>query len=95
VSNSVTIVGVLNACGSLVALGEECSYAHEQRRLELDEIQMSVWTGLVDMYAKCGSMEDAWRVFNKLPSCNVVTWKAMVYTQCGHSGTKGNGTIGG
>ncbi len=26
-----------------------------------------VGTGLVDMYAKCGSIEDAWRVFNKMP----------------------------
>jgi pentatricopeptide repeat protein len=23
---------------------------------------------LVDMYAKCGSIEDAWRLFNNMPS---------------------------
>jgi pentatricopeptide repeat protein len=23
---------------------------------------------LIDMYAKCGIMEEAWRVFNKIPS---------------------------
>jgi pentatricopeptide repeat protein len=36
--------------------------------------QMSLWgSSLVDMYAKCGSLEDAWRVFNKMPSQDVVT----------------------
>jgi hypothetical protein len=29
---------------------------------------------LVDMYAKCRSIEDAQRVFNKMPSHNMVTW---------------------
>ncbi len=33
---------------------------------------------LVDMYAKCGSMEDAWRVFNKMPSLDVVSWNAIL-----------------
>ncbi len=27
-----------------------------------------VINSLVDMYAKCGTIEDAWRVFNKIPS---------------------------
>jgi pentatricopeptide repeat protein len=30
------------------------------------------------MYAKCGSMEDAWREFNKMSSRNVVTWNAIL-----------------
>jgi pentatricopeptide repeat protein len=35
--------------------------------------------------AKLGSIEDAWRVFNKMPSSNVVTWIAMILgdAQCG------------
>jgi len=37
------------------------------------------------MYAKCGSMEDAWRVFCKMPSQDVVTWTAIIlgYVRCG------------
>ncbi len=40
---------------------------------------------LVDMYAKCGSIEEAWRVFNKMPSQNVITWNARVleHVKCG------------
>ncbi len=45
---------------------------------------MSMW--VIDMYVKCGSMEDAWRVFNKMPSCNVVSWNIMLggYAMQGH-----------
>ncbi len=42
-----------------------------------------VGTSLVDMYAKCGSMEDAYRVFNKMSSRDAVTWTAML---SGHAG---------
>ncbi len=31
------------------------------------------------MYAKCGSLEDAWRMFNKMVSCDVVSWNAMIW----------------
>jgi hypothetical protein len=30
------------------------------------------------MYAKCGSIENAWRVFKKMPSRNVGTWNAIL-----------------
>jgi len=30
------------------------------------------------MYAKSGSMEAAWRAFNKMPSRNVVSWNAIL-----------------
>jgi pentatricopeptide repeat protein len=30
--------------------------------------EVFVGSSLVDMYAKCGSIENAWRVFNKMPS---------------------------
>jgi len=37
------------------------------------------------MYAKCGSIEDACKVFNKMPSHDVVTWNAMIFghVKCG------------
>jgi hypothetical protein len=39
--------------------------------------EVFVGNSLVYMDAKCGSMEDAWRVFNKLPMSDVVSWNAM------------------
>ncbi len=65
--NSVTFVGVLKACASMVAI-EEGRCVHWdiiQSGLESD---VFVGTSLGNIYAKCGSMDDAWRVFNKMPS---------------------------
>jgi pentatricopeptide repeat protein len=82
--NSVTFVGVLNACASVVAL-EEGRRAHEQIIQSGWDSDVCVGNSLVDMYAKCGSIEDAWRVFNKMPSRDVVTWTTMMlgHLKCG------------
>ncbi len=37
-----------------------------------------VGNSLVDMYGKCGSMEDAQRVFNNMPLHDVVSWNAIL-----------------
>ncbi len=42
------------------------------------ESDVFVRNSLVDMSAKCGSMEDAWRVFNKMSSRGVVTWTTIL-----------------
>jgi len=75
--NSVTFVGVLNACASVVAL-EEGRCVHQQIIQSGLELDVFVGSSLVDMYAKCGSMKDAWTVFNKMPSQAVVTWTAIL-----------------
>jgi pentatricopeptide repeat protein len=75
--DSVTFVGVLKACSSMVAI-------EEGRCVHLDIIQSGlesdvfVGSSLVKMYAKCGNMEDAWRVFNKMPFGTAVTWNAIL-----------------
>ncbi len=82
--DSVTFVGVLNACASILTL-EEGRCVHQQTVEFVCDSDVFVGNSLVDMYAKCGSIEDAWRVFNKMPSRNVVTWNAMalVHVKCG------------
>ncbi len=64
--DSVTFVGVANACASLVAL-EESRCAREQIIQSGWDSDVFVENSLVDIYAKCGSMEDAKRVFNEMP----------------------------
>jgi pentatricopeptide repeat protein len=75
--NPVTFVGVLNACATAVAL-EEGRHVHEQILQSGCESDVTVGNSLIDMYAKCGSMEDAWRVFNKRPSHDLVSFNAMI-----------------
>jgi pentatricopeptide repeat protein len=70
-------VGVLNACASIVAL-EEGRCAHEQIIECGWDSDVFVGSSLVDMYAKCGSMQDAQTVFNKMPSHDVISWNAIL-----------------
>ncbi len=56
--DSVTFVGVVNACAIVVVL-EEGRCAHEQIIQSGWDSDIFVGNSLVDMYAKCGSMEDA------------------------------------
>ncbi|CAK9275989.1 unnamed protein product [Sphagnum jensenii] len=83
--DSVTFVGVVNACDSLVAL-EEGRCGHKQIIQSGWDSNVFVGSSLVDMYAKCGIMEDAQRVFNNMQSHDVVTWTTMMlgHMKCGH-----------
>jgi pentatricopeptide repeat protein len=60
--NSVTFVAVLNACARVGAV-EVGRHVHEQIIQSGCESDVFVRSSLVDMYAKCGSLEDALRVF--------------------------------
>jgi pentatricopeptide repeat protein len=74
---SVTFVGVLNACASVVAL-EDGRCVHVQIIESGWDSNLFVGSSLVDMYAKCESMENAWKVINNVPSQNVVSWNAIL-----------------
>jgi pentatricopeptide repeat protein len=63
--HTFTFVPVLNACASLQALDEGLR-AHQHIIQCGWEADVFVGSCLVDMYAKCGSMEDAQSVFNKM-----------------------------
>ncbi|KAG0472593.1 hypothetical protein HPP92_014450 [Vanilla planifolia] len=41
-------------------------------------------TELVSMYLACGSLEYSWRLFNELPSRDVVSWTAMISGLAAH-----------
>ncbi|CAM5999821.1 unnamed protein product [Sphagnum balticum] len=80
---SVTFVGVLNACVSILAL-EEGRCVHQQIMQSGLESNVFVGSSLVDMYAKCGRIEDTGNAFKKMPSRDVVSWTAMIFrhVQC-------------
>eukprot|EP01018_Ginkgo_biloba_P038688 Gb_02864 [translate_table: standard] len=82
----VTMVSVVQACAHLAAL-QQAKWIHGcviRRGFELDDV---VGTALVDMYAKCGSIEIAQQLFNKMSKRNVVSWSAMItaYALNGHA----------
>ncbi|KAH8937689.1 hypothetical protein BDL97_16G041200 [Sphagnum fallax] len=83
-SDPITFVGVLNACASLQAL-EEGRHVHGQMIKSGCELNVFVGNSLIDMYTKCGCIEDARRVFDRMPTRDVVAWNAMIlgHVKCG------------
>ncbi|KAJ7231026.1 hypothetical protein O6H91_Y458200 [Diphasiastrum complanatum] len=75
--DKVMFVFVLKACASMSALaqGKQLHTQIIESGLELD---VFVGSALVDMYAKCGSIEHARQVFNNMQERNVVSWTTMI-----------------
>ncbi|KAJ7526930.1 hypothetical protein O6H91_16G028000 [Diphasiastrum complanatum] len=82
--NIVTYVALLKACGSISAL-ELGKHLHSEIIRNGFESDLIVGNTLIDMYAKCGCIEDAHQVFNKMSERNVVSWTQMIagYAQQG------------
>eukprot|EP01018_Ginkgo_biloba_P030030 Gb_09794 [translate_table: standard] len=80
-----TFATILRACASIAALehGKQIHASIIRGRLESD---IFVGSALVDMYSKCGSIEDARHVFDKMADRNDVSWNAMIsgYARHGH-----------
>eukprot|EP01018_Ginkgo_biloba_P007201 Gb_03579 [translate_table: standard] len=75
--NQFTFASVLKACASIVAL-EEGKQVHVHIIKTGFHLDVFVGSALVDMYAKCRSLDDACHVFDKMPERNVVSWNAMI-----------------
>ncbi|MQL70637.1 hypothetical protein Taro_002931 [Colocasia esculenta] len=73
----VTLVSVLSACGHLgsVDAGERLgSYVENQGFIT----SVYVGSALVDMYAKCGHIGRAYRIFFEMPDKDIVSWNSMI-----------------
>eukprot|EP01018_Ginkgo_biloba_P022393 Gb_37554 [translate_table: standard] len=81
----ITIASVLPACAHVAALqqGKEIHGYIMRNGLESNDF---VVTALVDMYSKCGSIENARQVFDKIFQRDVTLWTAMIagYAMHGH-----------
>lgn len=84
--DEVTFVSILNACASLTALEEGIQMHNHILKTGLG-CDLFVGNALIDMYAKCGRVENARGVLDKMPKVDVVSWNAMLagYAQHGHA----------
>lgn len=76
--NEATLVSVLTACAHLGRLDRGKwihSYIKNNRVIEPDVL---LSTALLTMYAKCGAMDLARDVFDKMPNRSVVSWNSMI-----------------
>ncbi len=81
VPDKFTFVPVLNACACLQTLEDGRCVDLQIMERGFESI-LYVGNSLIDMYAKCGNIEDAWKVFDKMLMHDVVSWNSII---SGHS----------
>lgn len=81
--DAITFTSVLAACSQLAALekGREIHNLIVERNLGNNEVVMGA---LLDMYAKCGAVEEAFGVFKCLPERDLVSWTSMITAYGSH-----------
>ncbi|KAG2715369.1 hypothetical protein I3843_03G075700 [Carya illinoinensis] len=79
--DNFTYATVLDTCANLATVGLGKQIHAQIIKLELQP-DVYVTSTLVDMYSKCGNMQDSILMFNKAPRRDPVTWNAMI---CGYA----------
>ena len=82
--DAITYISVLNACASPIALGWGTE-VHTQAVKAGVDADVRVRTAIVKMYAKCGSIMDAKKVFDKIVRHDVISLTVMIGA-CAESG---------
>ncbi|THG06852.1 pentatricopeptide repeat-containing protein At4g32450, mitochondrial [Camellia sinensis] len=68
---------LMKACGEAKAL-QEAKYVHEHLMRSVSIPEVSTYNRILEMYGKCGSMDDAFTVFDKMPRRNLTSWDTMI-----------------
>lgn len=75
--NEFTLVSLIIACTELGSL-KLGRWIHDFALKKGFKLESFLGTALIDMYSKCGSLEDARRVFGEMESKTLPTWNAML-----------------
>ncbi|GFP85354.1 pentatricopeptide repeat-containing protein at1g08070, partial [Phtheirospermum japonicum] len=75
--NDATLVNVLTACAKLGAL-DFGKWVHVYAESNGYKENIYVCNGLIDMYAKCGSVECAIDVFKKMGKKDLISWNTII-----------------
>ncbi|KAK6919153.1 Pentatricopeptide repeat [Dillenia turbinata] len=80
-----TLVSVLSVCAKLCSLALGCSIHGLIVKYDSKCCDTFLCNVLLDMYAKCGSIESSLKIFNQISDKNVISWTALV-SALGHNG---------
>ncbi|VVA14886.1 PREDICTED: pentatricopeptide repeat-containing [Prunus dulcis] len=82
-ADEISIVSVLPACAQLGALvvGKWIHMYSDKKRL----LQSTcVCNALIEMYVKCGCIDQAWQLFDKMLERDVISWSTMIAGLANH-----------
>ncbi|KAF8397030.1 hypothetical protein HHK36_018668 [Tetracentron sinense] len=82
-ATEITLISVLGACAEMGAL-EMGREIHESLKRKKSKIEGILGGALVDMYAKCGSLNCAREVFNGMRMKHVSCWNSMIVALAVH-----------
>lgn len=77
VPDKINIVTVVNACAKLGAMHKARLVHDNTCRLNF-RLDVILGTAMIDMYAKCGSVDCAREIFDRMREKNVISWSAMI-----------------
>ncbi|KAK7312235.1 hypothetical protein VNO77_35959 [Canavalia gladiata] len=77
VPDEFTLTSVLSACARIGTL-DQGRLVHQYIECNNINLNAVIGTALVDMYAKCGCIDEALRVFEILPIKDVYTWTTII-----------------
>jgi len=81
--NDITFINVLGACANVGAL-EQGKQIHSQIVNSGIKPDVVLENALINMFGKCGSLEDARTVFDEMHQRNVISWNAMIGSYAQH-----------
>ncbi|CAF2143180.1 BnaA02g26650D [Brassica napus] len=81
--NEITLLSVLSSCSLLGSLGLG-KWIHEYAKKHGFCEYVKVNTALIDMFAKCGSLDDAVSLFEKMRHKDTPAWSAMIVAYANH-----------
>ncbi|XP_074310050.1 pentatricopeptide repeat-containing protein At4g18520, chloroplastic-like [Silene latifolia] len=84
--NPFTYSSILKACASLEAIEHGKLIHSSLNKSPAFSNNVYVGSALINMYAKCGYVSEAFRVFSNMPERNLVSWRSMIvgYARNGH-----------
>ncbi|XP_044471702.1 pentatricopeptide repeat-containing protein At4g32450, mitochondrial-like [Mangifera indica] len=71
------LVQLMQVCGEAKVL-EEAKAVHEYIVRSVTPLKVSTYNRILKMYSECGSMEDAFNVFNHMGPRNLTSWDTMI-----------------
>lgn len=77
IPNELTMGSVLKACSTLAAL-DQGKQMHARIIKYGFNLEVPIGSALSAMYAKCGSLDDGYLIFWRMPTRDVISWNAMI-----------------